>query len=464
MAPYFRDPNLDENQDQTNVAISSAGQQAGADGAAAAPSGSSSGTGSRFTNIDTYLKNNPESFGQEFGGKVGSTIGEAKSNFDQTAQQAQNRIQSTGTVPTQQEIQGLVANAGDKTTDEDAKKFQGWMNQKYTGPTGVDDTNDAWGQYWGKAEHAKQTVKQAGTEPGRFALLDQFYGRPTYSHGQQALDNLIVQAGGGFNNVGELQKQANELQGYGTQKANEVRNAAAQRSGQIEQAKQSARRAIGLGDNGQIQGGALGDIQSQVDARVKAENDARESQYQNMLKTNSNIENEIFGIDPTRFVQRGTTAKRENVATDADYAKYLALSKLAGVEPTYLSAANRSMAGKDIGDPTIDQVSYQNEARDKKNAWVDSEMQKFYGPDFAQSNPRYMAASGDDRLDILRDSLESNIQDLTRNLQNGYSPQSAGRINERIAAMNETLSTLNRLRPRADRNSVGSGRSFGGVM
>ncbi len=349
--PYFRDPNLDKN-DQQNVQLASGTQTPDMAGSidGADEQGKPTQSGSKFTNIDSYLQNgNAKGFGEEFGGKIQSGINEAKSNFDTGANAIENKINSSGYVPSQEEINSTVANAGSGTSDEDVKKFQGWTGQSYKGPTSVSDSNGAWDQYWNKANEANTAAKQSGTEAGRFALLDKYYGRPNYNFGEKSLDNLLVQNGGGFNNSQDLQNQAAKLNSYGKQQADKVASDAAQRAGQIEQSKQAANTAVS---------GAIGNFQSDLDKRVADENQKRLAESsglysdfdtgaitdQDYAKLGLTQGEDIYGLNPSQYLTQGQSLNKSNVASDADYAKYAALSKLAGVDPTYLTGAPQAAA------------------------------------------------------------------------------------------------------------------------
>lgn len=399
--PYFRDPNLEnDDENQQGILISSAGEQAGGDGSLQGQdSNGKKPTGSNFTNIDSYLNGeNAKNFGQEFGGKIQGSINKAKSTIDSTADTVKNQASSYGYVPSRDEINSYISGAGDSTTDEDAKKFQGWTSQAYAGPRGIEDNQNAWNEYWGNLKEAKTVANAADKESGRFALLDKYYGRPSYSFGEKSLDNLLVQTGGGFNNSAELKKQAADLDPYAKKRQEEVSSAATQRAADIENARTAARQAIGLGENGQISGGALGSLTADIEARVAAENQKRAALYSSLLSQlgggtervsgkgpTANIKDYVNGIDPNthiydmnlaNYLKRGPDANKTQVATDQDYARYLALSKLAGVDPSYLSADQRQNAGKLPVAASFDTSRFLSDAKAAEYAYNQAAEQK----------------------------------------------------------------------------------------
>jgi hypothetical protein len=361
--PFFRDPNLDrdeEDQQGSGVQLSSGGMQAGPDGDPNKGSGASATkSGSRFTNLDSYLNNNDaKGFGQQFGQKIESGIDQAKANMDQAAGQVRSQIGAYST-PSEAQITGTIekANKG-AITDDDAKAYQGWANQKYEGPQGLADNQQAQGLYWGQADKAKTEANLAGKESGRFALLDQYFGRPSYNQGQKSLDNLLIQNGGGFNNQAQLQDKAASLVGYGNTQANQIRNEAQAKAGQIDQSRKTARSALGLQDDGSIKGGALGGFQDDLNARVKNYDERAAEAYQNSLADVSDDALEavtagglgisdgtdLYDLDLAKYISQGSPAERGKIANESDYAKYQALSKLAGMDPTLLDPKNAGMA------------------------------------------------------------------------------------------------------------------------
>lgn len=361
--PFFRDPNLDrdeEDQQGSGVQLSSGGMQAGPDGDPNKGSGASATkSGSRFTNLDSYLNNNDaKGFGQQFGQKIESGIDQAKANMDQAAGQVRGQIGAYST-PSESQITGTIekANKG-AITDDDAKAYQGWANQKYEGPQGLADNPAAQGLYWGQADKAKTEANLAGKESGRFALLDQYFGRPSYNQGQKSLDNLLIQNGGGFNNQAQLQDKAASLVGYGNQQASQIGNEARAKASQIDQSRKTARSALGLQDDGSIKGGALGGFQDDLDARIKNYDERAANAYQEALgdvkddaldaptvgglglANGSNI----YDLDLAKYISQGAPAERGKIANESDYSKYQALSKLAGMDPTYLDPNSAGMA------------------------------------------------------------------------------------------------------------------------
>ena len=362
--PYFYDPNLDKDKNnEQGLQLSSASTTMDPAGKPADPSQAGAPTGaSRFQNLDAYLNNNDaKGAGQEFGNKVKSEVDQAKSTMDTAAGQFTNKVNSSGVTADQSQIDAAVADP----MKADVNQFASWRDAEYKGPNSLGDDQSTWNQYWGAAKNANTTAKQAGSESGRFALLDKYFGRPAYNFGEKSLDNLLIQRGGGLGDISDIQKKASGLNTYGTEQAKQLAGTAAQRAGQVEQTRKAARSAVGLGENGQVSGGALGSMESDITKRVKDYNDKAGLDYSTVLDDLSDdtvsgdtlaalgLENgqSLYGLNLADYFRKNPQdATAATTATDEDYARYLALSKLAGIDPTFLTEADMGKA--DSNGPT----------------------------------------------------------------------------------------------------------------
>jgi len=143
--------------------------------------------------------------------------------MDTAAGQFKNTVNTSGVVADKTQVDSALADP----VSADAKQFQSWTNASYQGPKSLGDDQSNWNQYWGAAQDANTSAKLAGTESGRFALLDKYYGRPSYSFGEKSLDNLLIQRGGGLNNIQDIQSKAAGLNSYGDQQTKELSGVAA---------------------------------------------------------------------------------------------------------------------------------------------------------------------------------------------------------------------------------------------
>lgn len=402
--PYFYDPNLDPEKDKASgLQLSSASRSIDPTGESKAEgSGPKTPTGqNRFQNLDAYLQNNnAQAMGQNFGNQLKSEIGKAQGAMDEAAQKFQSTVNASGVTADASKIDQALADP----TKADAKEYQSWINTEYKGPKNLEEDSGAWNQYWGGAQSAKNSTQLAGTESGRFALLDKYYGRPSYNFGEKTLDNLLIQKGGGLNDLKSIQDQSANLFSGGSKKVDDLNSYAAQRAGEVERTRKKAREAIGLDEQGKVKGGALGKLQDDVTQRAKLMNESMGNIYGDILMdvgddqlndaTLSALglrEGEgLYDLNLANYIERGQPVTAENAATADDYTRYLALSQLAGIDPTFLTEQGRPKAQM-IGAPvTFNRSSFvkDQQARAKilqdnydqaKAAYDDAYHRMFYG-------------------------------------------------------------------------------------
>lgn len=170
---------------------------------AAAPAGSG------FTNIQKYIAAN-KGAGEKLAGRIGQDVerseGAVKKAVDDTGAvgnqiqaekdriaQASGFAQQVNTDPTQ-----LLGNLDAFSQLRTGQTAAGQIQQ--AGQTAFDTAQS-------KLNTLNEQAKMAGTEGGRFQMLQQALGRPTYNKGQQRLDQLLVQSGGG-GVLGKLQQDS----------------------------------------------------------------------------------------------------------------------------------------------------------------------------------------------------------------------------------------------------------------
>lgn len=384
--PYFYDPNLDPEKDKASgLQLSSASRSIDPTGESKAEgAGPRTPTGqNRFQNLDAYLQNNnAQAMGQNFGNQLKSEIGKAQSAMDEAAQKFQSTVNASGVTADASKIDQALADP----TKADAKEYQSWMNTEYKGPKNLEEDSGAWNQYWGGAQSAKNSTQLAGTESGRFALLDKYYGRPSYSFGEKTLDNLLIQKGGGLNDLKSIQDQSANLFAGGSKKVNDLNSYAAQRAGEVERTRKKAREAIGLDEQGKVKGGALGKLQDDVTQRAKLMNESMGNIYGDILmdvgddqlndatlrSLGLNEGENLYDLNLANYIQKGKPITVENAATADDYTRYLALSQLAGIDPTFLTEQGRSNA-QVLGAPvSFDRGAFQRDQQARSKILQDN--------------------------------------------------------------------------------------------
>lgn len=198
---YAYDPFLDLQDDEESSqgpSIAGSGQVTGgasAPVAAGAPTAGQPTRSDRYQNLSDYLKaNEGQQFGQQFTNKVNSEI----SNASQAQKDAYDSFKGTvdsATVKTNADL--LQGTINDPTsTAKDAQKsaeFKNQLNAEYKGPFSYEDNPATYQKAASATSRASDIANAATSEGGRFALLNDFFGRPQYTQGQKSLDNLLLQ-------------------------------------------------------------------------------------------------------------------------------------------------------------------------------------------------------------------------------------------------------------------------------
>jgi hypothetical protein len=448
--PFVFDPNLeDKDQDTAQGAGGQAAAPAmtgggetfsgsGADGPAQPQSAmpqSQKGTskaGSGFVNLDSYLKaNQGNQFGQQFVGKVKGDVTQAQQGLGDVKNTFNTAVTQAGKPALElTQAQQMLDNAGKPDAQLDPNAFQSAYNQQYTSP-GAAQAAQAGAN---SIQTAAQRAKATGTEGGRFALLDQYFGRPQYGFGEKSLDNLLVQRD---NRVGsQLQGERSRAQNLGQEaKAFGVDaiNQDAQARAGVDTNRDAVRNAWQTANSG---------FESDLGNRVNQWNTDRDALYGRInedLSDDALSDESLSSLglgegqelgnlslnDPKYFTKAGDT-DRTRLASDQDYARYQALQDLAGEGGHYLDASTRGQAGTAGAPVSFNKDLFTQDLTQSKAAYQNA------APQVNQSVKSYVPMPGNWLNTIDSRTPEQNISDLQGDLafwqsQNG-NPFQAQRV------------------------------------
>ncbi len=342
--------NLNQPQQVTNPGV--VGPQSSASSAGAAPvqaqpqgAGTSSG---RFGNITNYIKAN-QNFNKEGGGLAGKVAGNIQKQGDEVTKNVAAAVnnfnaQATGQVKQAQEGATFVNQAVLDPTkfaqnDADVAKFQNTLNAEYTGPKSLMDLEGRQNQgvLQSQANTLTSNVNAGQTEKGRYSLLRNMFNKPSYTSGQQNLDNLIIQ--GNKDQLKTLQNTRN-ISGKVNQNLNQNLNQTSDLGQKsvvdVEAFKNQSRDALGKAITTRDSDLAAAAVKAQAD---------RESQIEGIKqalregKATSNVLGDLglkvgdntYGLDLASMLSPSQlAATRQNVGKDTDYANIQALAKLSG--------------------------------------------------------------------------------------------------------------------------------------
>lgn len=377
------------------LAASSSGQQAG-----------STGSG-RFTNLQKYIGANQgagERLGAGITNKVSRENEGASKEADTSASavregisSAQNKLQTGNQYKSQVDSENFNAQdiAGDQNKLQDFTQYR-------TG-SAIDEAqlakqNQAAQTNYQNLQNQMQTqLGQTQNDTGRFNLLKNTFGggsvyQNPYSQGQQRLDGLFLQSGGG-NQIGQLQN--NLRSGV---------NAAGQQLGQLDAAgktigditSQEATLASGLQSGIDAKTGKyVGDIeatQSAVNAQRAAEQEWANQQYASLqggqaidkkfadmlgLTSGQNIYNTLSGKNANAYLNYGATnlTGANQLANQDQRSYYDALAKLSGIDSN-----SYAITGSGAPEAAVSLNAQKNLLGD-----VDSTRQAFANKNYTQS-------------------------------------------------------------------------------
>lgn len=433
--PYAYDNTLEDDEKSQNpsqVQISGASPTTSSGGSVqqAGPSKNPNlSTGSGFQNLDSYLKTNqPQQFASQVVGKVQGDIDTAKQNQQSGAQAFQNQVQTANNLPNQEQVNQAIANPA----QANASDYQKWEKDSYTGPKSLAESQNANNQFWSGTNKANTTTGLLGNEAGRFTLLDQYYGRPTYNYGQKSLDNLLIQGGGIGEQTKSLQNQAAQLKSQGQQTATDLSNQAAQRASQVQQSAQYARNAIGVDEQGNVVidpnaagYGAIGKQYTDVNNQVQQANAQRTQQFQdfqNDLKSGNlkpeelsflGLENgtNLYNLDLSNYLNKGQDVTKDQVMTPEQRAQIQALSQLTGHTDDFAQGTQQSSA-----DPySFDSNAFKT-AQASQKAEYDKAVQ-----DMLSNYPKIVPHTDDDwkRYNAQQDAIAANVANLNKQFNVG---------------------------------------------
>lgn len=378
----------DEDQDEKEQAGPqqvTSGQTAvvGQEGASASsPTGTKSG---RFTNISNYLKAN-QGYNAQGGGLAGKIagniqnkgqevkqqVGQAKSEFDASAQKNRTQFDENTVNSALKDPSSFVQNG------QNVDKFQQQLNAKYQGPTDLQNVDSL----QNKAQNLQNLTKQTVSEGGRFDLLKQMFNKPTYTGGQQRLDNLLLQGNQNqLKNLTGTRRIGGEVATqFGGAREDAISKAQAFKDEAAATAQQTQER---LSTENQTRQAALEQQRLDQEASRKTLLDRlgmglknRELSQEDLSRFGLQEGQETYGVDLASYLTpNASEATLQNTASREQALNMNALAQLAGKEATFDPEAagtfgqNQYNFAKDAlsGDLSQRKATYERQVADQNN-------------------------------------------------------------------------------------------------
>lgn len=343
---YVQNSDLEDEQEQGNggpvTPGSGTASNAPIDGnqQAQAPAAGQKKMPGRFADLGEYLRVNQ---GQNFGGQVAGKIGQDINQGQQSLLGAQEQFKQRADANTVKDTNNLIGQVATNPEGIDVNEYAKLRDAQYKGPAALSDTQDLYNQVQGAAGSAVGKANASKTEGGRFALLDSYYGKPSYSQGQKSLDNLLVQNDKNSQQAfDQMRSNANQLQQNVNNAGVELGNYGAQARGQTEAVANQAKNAVT---------GELGNTKNQINQNYQDVLANQGNQY-NLLnqalqsRDISGLSDEqknllnfgdldaYYGVDPSQYLSKGQVTET-GAMTPEQLTRYRALEKLAGSQDVY---------------------------------------------------------------------------------------------------------------------------------
>lgn len=281
-----------QNQQQAITPIGLAGSGGGVTPAATAPMTgqqqrpASSGT---FTNVRQFVDAN-----RGAGTKIAD---KATSNIAQNVRQASGKVGQVSALGSdvQQEEQRIgradevrqAIQSNPLTLTENQDEFN-QARQLITGQTAAEQQRQMLQERAGAAaqalQGAQQQVQGLGTESGRFGLLRQAVGGPSYSQGQQRLDQLLFQTEGA-RQIGQAQRTLGSELAQQTQSKQQAQDELLSRIGQYQTL--AGQKAQELGTELGTQKTAIGESTAQERERLVMQRAKENEVLERLLRGNT---------------------------------------------------------------------------------------------------------------------------------------------------------------------------------
>jgi hypothetical protein len=345
---------FNEDEDENGQPVTATGSEQVVNGpVTGVPGGGTSPEvkGSGWTNLQSYVTANAGNDGV-MGGAITSNVGSKATNASNQANTYQNDARSAvdrGTVKRDDNIINDISSNPNAIVSNAEKKaqFDRQMNAAYGGPNaaqeigGYQDVESKYGSVKTLADNAKSTS-------GRETLLNDTYGRPSYSSGEKNLDNFILGAGdqgkAAISNLGSSYGSGSEWAGGWQGILNDVSGKIDQ--GKTETADTRAKTRAALDTNVAGIEGTFDTFKAKA-ATTNAANTAAIA-YLNPALTSSDPGTRAdafrkIGLDPAvgewlvsqgynaqQLIAQGKATGAGDYATDADISRMKALHALAG--------------------------------------------------------------------------------------------------------------------------------------
>jgi hypothetical protein len=155
-----------------------------------------------FTNLNSYLdanKDNAEGMGNTVAGNITNQGNTARTGITNTQNDFNSMVDSgslSNLSSAKDEASSItnkakVGSVNNQINDSEVNRFKDISNATYKGPQSL-DASSKYQDTQSSINKANEYKQSAGTDEGRFNLLQSMFEKPTYTQGQKKLDNLLL--------------------------------------------------------------------------------------------------------------------------------------------------------------------------------------------------------------------------------------------------------------------------------
>jgi hypothetical protein len=400
----FIDEELLDDEEQDGSQISASSQVIGSGTTAEQAANTAKKGSGQFANLDEYLRvNEPQAFGEKLAGKVGSDIDESSNAVQKANQEFQSRVDASKVTEDPDLVSRAVADPESVlNNDADRAQWEKRFNARYEGPNSLVDAADLFQSTRGATQTAMGKAGATKSEGGRFALLDNYFGKPDYTSGQKSLDNLLVQNDKQANDAfAQVRENAQNLARNQASKERELAEYAAGAKSATEAARIAPRQALGVDDKGQVltneagqpDRGAIGSLLQ----RLNSDLGTKRSRYTQMTKNirdavasrdlsrlsaeelamldAGEIPGNLYGVDPSTYLSFSPEAdiNLSSATSKADARRLDALLGLSDLQNTYLDSSKAETAPSDYAQ--FDKERFQSDIGSRRQSFETSASQ-----------------------------------------------------------------------------------------
>ncbi len=350
----------------------------------AAPAQAKADKSGSFVGLNKYLnanKTQASKLGDQTAGVINQSADQARQGVGALNQAADQQIKGVNALD--QSVLGKIQTGAETLTQQERDLAKQTASAKYTGPKSVSDFGDTYANAQKATQAATQNIQNVGTEAGRMGLISQVNAKPRTS-GMNTFDNALLQAGDGRQKLATAAQTNQDVPGILDTATQGIDSKVSNAMGQTNQAQSQASKTIQDALGAWKQGFTPKVQQAQSEFAGKQNrisqdlsDDVFNQETLDMLGLGEGQKLMDFNLNDYLKTGSASDINANNVASDEDFARYSALSDLAGDKDMIL---DQSKKGAAVNPFNFDKERFTKDVETKDKANTDK-----YNNDYATS-------------------------------------------------------------------------------